>query len=80
MAEIEVKASDKGDSYECQVTVGERGGATHHQVTLRKADYERLAGGKATPKALVAESFRVHRVREPKESKQRYIYITLIWR
>lgn len=80
MAEIEIKASDKGDSYECQVTVGERGGATHHQVTLRKADYERLAGGKATPEALVAESFRFLLEREPKESILRSFDLTVIGR
>jgi hypothetical protein len=68
MAAIEVKKSDHGDSYEFQVTVKERGKETHHRVTLRKADYERLAGGKASPEDLVSESFRFLLEREPKES------------
>ena len=80
MTDIDVKASDKGDSFECQVTVGERGGNTHHRVTLTKADYERLAGGKATPEALVAESFRFLLEREPKESILRSFDLTVIGR
>ena len=68
MATIEVKKSDHGDRYEFQVTVRERGSETHHRVTLRKADYERLAGGKASPEALVTESFRFLLERERKES------------
>jgi hypothetical protein len=68
MATIDVKKSEHGDRYEFQVTVRERGGASQHRVTLRKADYERLAGGKATPEALVTESFRFLLEREPKES------------
>jgi hypothetical protein len=68
MATVEVKKSDHGDRYEFQVTVRERGGETHHRVTLRKADYERLAGGKASPEALVTESFRFLLERESKES------------
>lgn len=68
MASIEIKKSDHGDSYGFQVTVRERGGESHHRVTLRKADYERLTGGKASPEALVAESFRFLLERERKES------------
>ena len=36
-----------------QVTVKEGRGETRHRVTLQKADYERLSGGKATSEALV---------------------------
>jgi len=80
MAKIEVKASDHGDGYEFQVTVGERGAASHHRVTLRRADYERLAGGKASPEALVTESFRFLLERERKESILRSFDLTLIGR
>jgi hypothetical protein len=80
MADIEVKAIDQGGSYQCQVTVSERGGATDHRVTLGKADYERLAGGKATPEDLVAESFRFLLEREPKESILRSFDLTVIGR
>jgi hypothetical protein len=78
MAEIEVQASDLGPEYEFQVTVRERGGATQHRVTLDKADYERLAGGKASPKALVSESFRFLLEREPKEAILRSFDLTVI--
>lgn len=68
MARIEVERTDYDDRYEFQVTVREGGGETHHRVTLRKTDYERLAGGKASPEALVTESFRFLLEREPKGS------------
>lgn len=80
MAEIEVKTSDLGARYEFQVTVTERSSATHHHVTLDKADYERLAGGKASPEALVAESFRFLLERESKESILRSFDLTVIGR
>jgi hypothetical protein len=78
MAEIEAKSTDLGAEYEIQVTVTERGSATHHRVTLSKADYERLAGGKASPEALVTESFRFLLERESKESILRSFDLTLI--
>ena len=65
---IEVRKSEYGDRYIFQVTVREGGGTSHHQVTLRKADYKRLAGGKASPEALVTESFHFLLERERKES------------
>lgn len=80
MASIDVKASDKGTSYELQVTVSERGSETHHRVTLQKADYERLAGSKASPEDLVAASFRFLLEREPKESILRSFDLTVISR
>jgi hypothetical protein len=78
MAEIEAKSTDLGAEYEIQVTVTERGSATHHRVTLSKADYERLAGGKASPEALVTESFRFLLERESKESILRSFDLTVI--
>ncbi|MEJ2555638.1 MAG: hypothetical protein P8186_05320 [Anaerolineae bacterium] len=80
MANIEVKKSDLGDSYEFQVTVAEEKGETQHRVTLRKADYERLAGGQASPEALVTESFRFLLERESKESILRSFNLTVIGR
>jgi hypothetical protein len=41
--------------------------STHH-VTLKPADFKRLAGGKATPEELVRRSFEFLLEREPKES------------
>ena len=80
MADIEVEKSEHGDRYEFQVTVRERGGESHHRVTLQKADYERLAGGKASPEALVTESFRFLLEREAKESILGSFDLTLIAR
>jgi hypothetical protein len=68
MANIEVQRTDHGDSYEFQVTVKEGRGETRHRVTLRKADYQELVAGKASPEELVTESFRFLLEREPKES------------
>jgi len=79
-ANIEVERTDHDDRYEFQVTVRERGGETHHRVTLQKADYERLAGGKASPEALVTESFRFLLERERKESILRSFNLTVISR
>jgi len=80
MAEIEVKKSEHGDRYEFQVTVRERGGESHHRVTLRKADYERLTGGEVSPEALVTESFRFLLERESKESILGSFDLTVIGR
>lgn len=80
MTTIEVEKSDHGDRYEFQVTVRERWRETHHRVTLRKADYERLAGSRASPEALVTESFRFLLEREAKESILGSFDLTLIGR
>ena len=80
MAEIQVKTTDLGTKYECRVTVSERGSATHHRVTLYKADLERLVGGKAGPEDLVTESFRFLLERESKESILRSFDLTVIGR
>jgi hypothetical protein len=80
MTEIAVEKSERSDGYEFQVTVREGRGETRHKVTLRQADYERLTGGKATPEALVTESFRFLLEREPKESILRSFDLTVIGR
>jgi hypothetical protein len=79
-AEIEVRVSQRGTTYECQVSVQERGSTSHHRVTLRQVDYERLSEGKASPEALVEESFRFLLEREPKESILRSFDLPLIGR
>ena len=68
MAQIEIKTTEHDDSYEFQVTVREGRTETRHRVTLQKLDYEDLVGDKASPEALVRESFRFLLEREPKES------------
>jgi len=68
MASIEVEKSENGAGYEFHVTIREGGGVTHHRVTLRHDDYERLSGGQASPEALVKESFQFLLEYEPKEA------------
>jgi hypothetical protein len=80
MADIKVSSSDRGDVYEFQVTVGERGSRTQHRVTLKKVDYDRLSGGLASPEDLVRESFQFLLERESKESILRSFYLTVISR
>lgn len=65
-AMIEVEAL--GES-EYRVKVIETGSESSHHVTLRPADYSRLAGKKTmTPEELVRRSFEFLLEREPKES------------
>ena len=80
MANIEVKRTDHDDRYEFQVTVKEGKGESRHRVMLRKADYQELAAGKASPEDLVTESFRFLLEREPKESILRSFDLTVIGR
>lgn len=80
MAEITVSVADQGDTYQCNVTVEEGRGKTRHTVTLKKTNYDRLTGGSASPKELIAESFRFLLEREPKESILRSFDLTVISR
>ena len=80
MAQIEIKTTEHDDSYEFQVTVREGRTETRHRVTLQKLDYEDLVGDKASPEALVRESFRFLLEREPKESILRSFDLMVIGR
>lgn len=80
MAKVKVETTDHGEHYEFQVTVKEDRSETHHRVTLRKADYERLAGDRASPQVLVTESFRFLLEREPKEAILGSFDLTVIGR
>ncbi len=80
MADITVEKSERNDSYDLQVTVKEGQSETNHKVTLKRSDYERLAGGEASPEELVTESFRFLLEREPKESILRSFDLTVISR
>jgi hypothetical protein len=71
LAEIEVVKSEDGDTYRFQVVVRE---------AMSRSDYERLTGGKASPEALVEESFRFLLEREPKESILGAFDLTVIGR
>lgn len=80
MAEIEVKTTEHDDGYELQVTVREGRGETRHRVTLQKADFADLVGHRASPEALVKESFRFLLEREPKEAILRSFDLMVIGR
>ena len=80
MAEIDVKQSERDDTYQFDVTVRERGSQTRHEVTLNKDDYERLTDGETSAKELVVKSFRFLLKREPKESILRSFDLTVISR
>ena len=78
MPEIGVSMTESGDRYDFVVTVAEGRGETRHRVTLQKSDYQDLVGGKASPQALVEESFRFLLEREPKESILRSFDLLII--
>jgi len=80
VAEIEVKTTEHDDGYEFQVTVREGRGETRHRVTLQKADFADLVGHRASPEALVKESFRFLLEREPKEAILRSFDLMVIGR
>lgn len=46
----------------------EKGSESTHHVSMKQADYARLAGGKIEPEELVRRSFEFLLEREPKES------------
>jgi tRNA nucleotidyltransferase/poly(A) polymerase len=78
MAEIDVTKTEQDDRYDFQVTVRQGSSQTRHQVTLTRATYERLTGGKVSPERLVQESFRFLLEREPKESILRSFDLSVI--
>jgi hypothetical protein len=80
MAKIDVERTDHGDRYEFRVTVKDRGSESHHRVTLKKTDCERLTGSEASPESLVTESFRFLLEREPKEAILSSFDLTVIGR
>jgi hypothetical protein len=62
---IEVETVGEGDF---RVRVVEGASESTHRVTLKPADYQRLAAGKVAPEVLVRRSFEFLLEREPKES------------
>jgi hypothetical protein len=65
---IDIGRWDEGTLLGFDVVVREGKGETKHRVTMAKAMYERLAGGKHTPEAVIDAAFRFLLEREPKES------------
>lgn len=65
---IDVQGTPTAEGWTFEVDITKGGSRTHHRVTVRKADYERLAGGRVSPEVLVRESFAFLLEREPPES------------
>jgi hypothetical protein len=64
-AKIEVEETSAGE-FEVRVIEGQS--ATSHRVTLKPADYERIASGKTDRAEVVRRSFEFLLENEPKES------------
>jgi hypothetical protein len=68
MTTIDIRCQPGGDGWTCHVALTGDGGATRHQVQVRRDELERLAPGAADPVALVRAAFGFLLEREPKES------------
>ena len=68
MDDVRVTLTESDGGWSAEVVVTGGGSSTRHEVTLSRDDYERLAGGKASPERLVEASFAFLLEREPKES------------
>ena len=64
----------------CEVTVGRDAAATHHGVSVSRADLARLAPGHYDPERLVAASFDFLLAREPREAILRSFDLPVIER
>ena len=80
MDDMRVSLTESDGGWAAEVVVTGGGSTTRHEVTLTRDDYERLAGGKATPEALVETSFAFLLEREPKESILRRFDLPVIGR
>ncbi len=78
MAEISIESSETADGWRFDVRVSD-GSESRHQVTLSRADRDRIASG-ADPEQLVRESFAFLLEREPKESIMGSFDLTVIAR
>ena len=67
MAEISVESAETADGWRFDVRVADGGSESRHEVTLSRADRDRIARG-AEPEQLIRESFAFLLKREPKES------------
>lgn len=65
---IDVRGTPTAEGWTFEVAITEGGSRTHHRVTLRNADYERLTSGSVSPEVLVRQSFEFLLEREPAES------------
>jgi len=67
-AQIKVEAKEKGQGWECRVTVTEGKSQTVHNVTVETSYRDKLFGPHVTVERLVEKSFEFLLARESKES------------
>jgi hypothetical protein len=65
---IEVRQTGHSDPLTFDVVIRESGNETRHQVTMSKADHDRLTNGSCPPEHCVQAAFRFLLDREPKEA------------
>jgi hypothetical protein len=65
---IHIQCSPAAEGWRCRVSLAEKGGATAHDVTVRRTDLNRLDPGAVDPEHLVRRSFDFLLEREPKEN------------
>ena len=65
---IEVRSMGGADPLRFEVIVRDDAGTTHHEVTMKRTEYEQLAGRTFAPENCVDAAFRFLLDREPKEA------------
>ncbi|HEX8936883.1 MAG TPA: hypothetical protein VF776_01330 [Sphingomicrobium sp.] len=65
---LEVNQTADGDPLCFEVVVMAGRSRSRHEVTMSRADYQRLSDGRCSPEAVIAAAFRFLLDREPKES------------
>ena len=68
MASIDIDCVTATDGWLCQVSVDSNWNSTRHSVSLRRADFQRLAKSGETPEGLVRRGLEYLLTRESKES------------
>jgi len=79
-AQITVDTQQKGDAWECRVTIAEGTSQTVHTVAVERTYRDKLAGTEVPVEQLVRRSFEFLLAREPKESILRSFSLALIGR
>ena len=79
-AQIMVATQQKGDAWECRVTVAEGKSETVHTVVVERTYRDKLVGTGVPVEQLVRKSFEFLLTREPKESILRSFNLPLIGR
>ena len=79
-AQITVETEQKGDAWECRVTVAEGKSQTMHTVVVERTYRDKLVGTGVAVEQLVRKSFEFLLTREPKESILRSFSLPVIGR